>query len=100
MRTELCQGAFTSLQRALSEAPVLAQADPSLPFMLDTDASVVGLGGVLSQGGLDGERVAAYFSRAFNNAKLRYCAENCRELLAVVLSLRHFKYYLCGCPSP
>ena len=34
MWTEQCQGALTSLQRALSEAPVLAPADP-LPFMLD-----------------------------------------------------------------
>ena len=95
--TEQCQGAFTSLQRALSESPVLAPADPSLPFMLDTDASGVGVGGVLSQVGPDGERVVAYFSRAFNKAERRYCVTR-RELLAVVLSIRHFRYYLCGLP--
>ena len=93
--TEQCQEAFTSLQRALSEAPVLAPADPSLPFLLDTDASGSGVGGVLSQTGPDGERVVAYFSRAFNKAERRYCVTR-RELLAVVLSIRHFKYYLCG----
>ena len=95
--TEQCQGAFTSLQRALSESPVLAPADPSLPFMLDTDASGVGVGGVLSQVGPDGERVVAYFSRAFNKAERRYCVTR-RELLVVVLSIRHLRYYLCGLP--
>ncbi|KAG7491261.1 hypothetical protein MATL_G00001230 [Megalops atlanticus] len=46
---EQCQGAFDHLRRALSEAPVLTPADSSLPFVLDTDASGVGVGGVLSQ---------------------------------------------------
>ena len=95
--TDACQGAFDQLRRALSDAPVLAPADPSLPFMLDTDASGVGAGGVLSQVGADGERVVAYFSRVFNKAEKRYCVTR-RELLAVVLSVRHFKYYLCGLP--
>ena len=95
--TEQCQGAFSSLQRALSEAPVVAPADPSLPFLLDTDVSGVRVGGVLSQVGPEGERVVAYFSRAFNKAERHYCITR-RELLAVVLSIRHFKYYLCGLP--
>jgi len=93
--TESCQTAFSSLQRALSEAPVLAPADPVLPFVLDTDASSEGVGGVLSQVGPEGERVVAYFSRAFNKHEKRYCVTR-RELLAVVLSIRHFRYYLCG----
>ena len=93
--TEACLEAFVQLRRALSNAPVLAPADPSLPFVLDTDASGVGVGGVLSQVGADGERVVAYFSRVFNKAERRYCVTR-RELLAVLLSVRHFKYYLCG----
>ncbi len=64
--TEKCQEAFSSLQHALSEAPVLAPADPALPFILDADASSVGVGGVLSQVGPEGERAVAYFSWAFN----------------------------------
>ncbi|KAJ8416125.1 hypothetical protein AAFF_G00381470 [Aldrovandia affinis] len=95
--TEQCQEAFSSLQRALSEAPVLSPPDTTLPFILDTDASGVGAGGVLSQVGPDGERVVAYFSRRFNKAKRRYCV-TWRELLAVVLSIKHFRYYLCGLP--
>ena len=84
---EPCQGVFSSLQRALSKAPVLSPADPTLPFILDADASGVGVGGVLPQVGPEGERVLACFSRGFNKAERRYCV-TCRELLAVVLSIR------------
>ncbi len=90
--TEKCQEAFSSLQHALSEAP---PADPALPFILDADASSVGVGGVLSQVGPEGERAVVYFSRVFNKHERRYC-DTRRELLVVVLSISHFKYYLCG----
>ena len=43
------KAAFTKLKTALIEAPVLAYPDPSYPFLLDTDASNVGFGAVLSQ---------------------------------------------------
>lgn len=66
MWTEQSQRAFSSLWHALSEALVLALADPTLPLTLDTSAS--GLG-VLSQVGPEGERVVAYFSRVFNNKR-------------------------------
>ncbi|KAG7502211.1 hypothetical protein JOB18_015948 [Solea senegalensis] len=70
--TEDCREAFNKLKRALSTAPVLTPADPSLPFILDTDASNAGAGGVLSQRGLEGERVVAYFSKSFNKAERHY----------------------------
>ncbi|KAG7454924.1 hypothetical protein JOB18_033421, partial [Solea senegalensis] len=68
-----CQQAFDTLQRALTESPVLVPPDPALPFVLDTDASNVGLGAVLSQVGPDGEKVVAYFSRILNKSERRYC---------------------------
>ncbi|KAJ8341934.1 hypothetical protein SKAU_G00342250 [Synaphobranchus kaupii] len=94
--TEVCQEAFSSLQGALTEAPTLAPPDPSLPFVLDTDASNVGMGAVLAQVGPEGERVVAYYSRTFDKADYHYCVTR-RELLAVVLAIRHFKHYLYGC---
>ncbi|CAI5693181.1 unnamed protein product [Oreochromis niloticus] len=90
-----CQVAFTSLQEALVGAPVLSPPDPTLPFVLDTDASSVGSGAVLAQVTPGGEKVVAYHSRAFNKAEPRYCVTR-RELLAVVCAIRHFKYYLGG----
>ncbi|KAJ8391411.1 hypothetical protein AAFF_G00090410 [Aldrovandia affinis] len=92
-----CQQAFDLLKNALTEAPVLRPPDLSLPFVLDTDASNVGMGAVLSQVGPEGERAVAYFSHTFNKAERNYCVTR-RELLAVVKAVRHFRYYLCGLP--
>ena len=43
------QLAFEALKKSLTEAPVLGYPDPKLPYILDTDASAVGVGAVLSQ---------------------------------------------------
>ena len=63
--TLACQEGFDQLKKALMEAPVLAYPDYSKPFILETDASLKGLGAVLSQKGDDNEiRVIAYTSRS------------------------------------
>ena len=63
--TPACQEGFDQLKKALMEAPVLAYLDYSKPFILETDASLKGLGAVLSQKGDDNEiRVIAYASRS------------------------------------
>ena len=95
--TSDCEQAFSSLKKALTESPILTPPDPNLPFVLDTDASDVGMGAVLSQVGPEGEKVIAYFSKTFNKAERRYCVTR-RELLAIVRTIRHFRYYLCGLP--
>ena len=55
---------FEELKRALITAPVLAYPDPSLEFVLDTDASSAGIGTVLSQGG----RPVAFYSKVLSRA--------------------------------
>ena len=47
--TKDCQEGFDNLKRALTSAPILAYPDYSKPFILETDASLKGLGAVLSQ---------------------------------------------------
>ncbi|KAI3361646.1 hypothetical protein L3Q82_002011 [Scortum barcoo] len=88
-----------SLKKVLTESPILTPPDPNLPFVLDTDASDVGMGAVLSQMGPKGEKVVAYLSKTFNKAERRYCVTR-RELfaIAIVRAIGHFKYYLCGLP--
>ncbi|KAJ8333815.1 hypothetical protein SKAU_G00411340 [Synaphobranchus kaupii] len=91
-----CQAAFHTLQRALTR-PRCFPPDPSLPFILDTDASNVGTGAVLAQVGPEGERVVTYYSRTFNKTEHRYCVTR-RELLSEVADSPHHSYYLCGLP--
>ena len=57
------QEAFDALKEALSTAPVLGYPDFSREFILEIDASLNGLGAILSQQGKDGQIcVIAYAS--------------------------------------
>ncbi|KAJ8358042.1 hypothetical protein AAFF_G00041000 [Aldrovandia affinis] len=64
VRDDPCAQAFNVLQTARITAPVLANPDVNRPFILDSDASNVGVGAVLSQHRDSGEQVIAYYSRA------------------------------------
>ena len=90
-----CQLAFEKLKEALTSAPVLAYPDPDKDYILDTDASQFGMGGVLSQLHDGHERVVAYASKTFNKAQRNYCTTR-RELLAVITFVKHFRHYLYG----
>lgn len=45
-----CEASFEELKRRLTQVPVLAFANPQLPYVLHTDASREGLGGVSGSG--------------------------------------------------
>ena len=62
---------------------------------LDTDASDLGLGIVLSQDQDGEERVLAYASRTLSAPERVYSVTR-KELLAVVFGLKHFRPYLIG----
>ena len=97
--TTQCQTAFDTLRTALVSAPILALPQfetHSAPFILDTDASDVGIGGVLSQADEHGfERVIAYGSRCLSKPERNYCATR-REMLALVHFIEEFRPYLLG----
>ena len=76
------QQAMDTLKDHLTSAPILAYADFTVPFILQTDASGVGLGAVLSQIQNGTERVIAYVSRGLNPAESRYPAHKL-EFLAL-----------------
>ena len=68
------QDAFDALKEALSTAPVLGYPDFSREFILEIDASLKGLGTVLSQQGKDGQiRVIAYASRSLRPSERSMC---------------------------
>ena len=94
--TDKAQAAFEELRHHLVTAPTLTYPDYQQPFILDTDASDVGIGAILSQSQKDGsERVIAYASRTLSRPKRRYCVTR-KELLAVVMFVQHFPPYLLG----
>lgn len=79
-----CQLAFDDLRQRLYSAPILAYLNFNHQFILDTNASDVGIVAVLSQIDSEGqERVVAYGSRALSKAERCYCVTR-RELLGVV----------------
>ncbi len=96
---DACEGAFRTLKAALISAPVLAYPTREGHFTLSTDASDVGIGAVLEQdqeeGGQVIKRVIAYASKTLSDTQRHYCTTN-KELLAVVMVIELFRYYLTG----
>ena len=91
-----CQSAFDALKTMLLMSPVLSFPDFSRGFILETDASVKGLGAVLSQKGEDGKiHPVAYASRALSPQEQRYSVTEL-ETLAVVWAVKHYLAYLYG----
>ncbi|CAK1595091.1 unnamed protein product [Parnassius mnemosyne] len=86
---------FEELKDRLCKTPISAYPYAGKEFIVDTDASDIGLGGVLSQRNGDQEVVIAYFRKWLSNPERNYCFTR-RELLAVVKSLQHFSKYLLG----
>ena len=66
LSTKECQGSFDTLRNKLVSAPILTFPKQ---FILDTDASVTGIGGVLSQVQDGEERVIVYGSCSLSKAE-------------------------------
>lgn len=97
--TPSCQESFEQLKEKLTSAPLLAYADFSLPFVVETDASSLGLGAVLYQVQGGRKRVIAYASRRLRNAERndRNYSSMKLELLALKWAVSEkFRGYLLG----
>ena len=89
------QAAFEALKACLVRAPILGFPTEGVRFVLDMDASLFAVGGVLSQLQKDREVVIAYASRSLRLSQRRYCTTR-REMLAAVVMCTHFRSYLRG----
>ena len=91
-----CQTAFDSLKQKLIDSPILVYPNFDQSFMLETDASIKGLGAILSQKHPDQrQHPVAYASRALSAPEKNYSITEL-ETLAVVWAVHHFHAYLYG----
>ena len=81
--------AFDTLKERLTSAPLLQLPDFGKTFELECDASGVGIGGLLMQGG----KHVAYFSEKLNGPTLNYSTYD-KEFYALVRSLETWQHYL------
>ncbi|KAK1785170.1 hypothetical protein P4O66_018584, partial [Electrophorus voltai] len=88
---------FTELKVTFSTAPVLQQLDPEKPFVVEVDASDVGIGAVLSEhkGEAGQLKPIAYFSKKLSPAE-RNCHVGDYKLLAMKLAFEEWKHWLEG----
>ena len=96
--TDECQKAFDQLKQLLCSAPVLAYPlfGPEHQFIVETDASVLGLGAVLSQKQANGHtHPIAYASRSLHTHEKNYGITEL-ETLALVWAVKLFRPYLLG----
>ena len=91
-----CEKVFKELKAQLCSAPVLRTPDFGAPFMLQTDASDYGIGGVLSQIDASGEEhPVAYYSRKLAPREKNYATIE-KECLSIKAAIQNFRVYLVG----
>ncbi|WVZ14709.1 hypothetical protein V8G54_012275 [Vigna mungo] len=90
-RTEQATTAFEKLKWAMTSTPVLALPNFKDSFVLETDASRMAIGSVLSQNA----HPIAYFSKKMSNRMQKQSAY-VRELYAITEALAKFRHYLLG----
>ncbi len=112
--TPVMNQSFAQLRDAFTRAPVLAHFDPARPICLKTVASGFAITGIISQqqdevcGGVEGAvhgakgskltnkghwHPVAFWSRSMLPAERNYAVGD-QEMLAIVMSCRHWRHYL------
>ena len=87
--------AFDILKTTLMSEPILCYPNFKLPFVIQTDASSVAIGGVIGQVTDSKFKPIKYCSRHLTATESRYSTTE-RELLAVVWSYKRCKEYVYG----
>ncbi|CAA9995134.1 unnamed protein product [Nesidiocoris tenuis] len=90
-----CRKSFEKIKAELASERFLAHYDPSLPIVIATDASNVGLGAVISHIVNGMERPIAYASRTLTKAETNYSVID-REALGIKWGIFKFFQYLYG----
>ncbi|MBW0553574.1 hypothetical protein O181_093289, partial [Austropuccinia psidii MF-1] len=84
---------FQVLKEAFTTAPILSHFNPSLPTIVETDASDYALGAVLSQVNDSGKHPIAFDSRKLLPAELNYEIHD-KELLGIFWALKRWRAFI------
>ena len=95
MWTDAASTAFNDVKDALADAVTLHHPSPHAPYSLMVDASDLEVGAVLQQHTNNERLPVSFFSRKLKPSETRY-STFCRELLAIYLAVKHFRYFLEG----
>jgi len=95
-----CNDAFEDLRQCLLKDPILVYPDFNKPFIIRTDASTKGIGGVILQEEEDGmEHPISCVSRSLKPAEENYSITDL-EGLALIYSLKKFRQYIISNKNP
>ena len=98
---EEAQAVFENIKRELCEAPVLGMPTKKGMYVLDTDASVVAISGILHQvqewNGRTVLRPTSYGSKVLSDTEMKYGAPKA-EMFAVVTFVEKYRAYLGSAP--
>ena len=90
------EAAFRELKRRFTTAPVLAHFEGEKLVIIETDASDITIGAVLSQRDPEGRlHLVAFHSRKFQPVEIKYEIYD-KELLAIVDAFKHWHRYCEG----
>ena len=92
--TPECQDVFSLLKDAFTCAPVLHHFNPTLPPVVETDASDYAIAGILSLRTDNGDiHPIAFYSRTLHGAELNYNMHD-KELLVIFEAFKIWRHYL------
>lgn len=93
------QHAFDEIKQRLSSEPVLKGPNYQQEFIIETDASEVGIGAVLCQADTHNQegpdQPIAFYSRKLLTRETHFATVE-RECLAIVEAVKHFQIYVTG----
>lgn len=87
--SSVAQQAFEQLKQAMSSTPVLALLGFAQPFIVETDASKVGIGAVLMQG----DQPVTFLSKALGSTHAKLSIYE-KEFLALIMPVEKWRVYL------
>jgi transposase InsO family protein len=96
--TPQADSAFQELRSKFIQAPILLHPNFERPFIVETDASDMATGAILTQRGEDGQlHPCAYRSSKMSPTEQNYDIYD-KELLSIVLAFQDWRVYLEGSP--